>query len=580
MTRTLKTMTVWLVTAALIHGHWLAALAGAGEMAPLAVAAAPKIDRDKQRPSETLQVVSDDSAGIEQWQAVADIAYLPPDATAGIVLHPSRVLSAPESELLPLEVISAAGKKEWGLDPLELEWVVGTIVVSSSGPPMFGLVLRTSAPVDDSALLPSLKRNTDAQTLDGRPYYRAQDPMIMPSIYLPDDRTVIIAQEGMLQKILKSRRDTQPGKVGRLLQEMTPLPDAVLVLDFEPLRPLVQGFLMQDPPPPQFRAIEAIPALVQTAELHADIVGSPHFYIALHAKSAADAMKLQNVLSEIMETGKQTLLSQLQEAGSDDDPIRLAMAQYVERLADRYFGYLRPERKGKVVFKDIQGEKDMQMATIGIMVALILPAVQAAREAARRSQAMNNLKQLGLALLNYHDLTQKFPARAVFDSEGRPLLSWRIQILPFIECNDLYDQFHLDEPWDSEHNRKLIPLMPEVFANPSAPQEPGKAHYLGLVGPGTLFEGSEGHAFRDITDGTSNSIMLVEVNPDRAVIWTKPEDIPFDPENPLDGLGNAHPGGFNVLFCDGSVRFISETIDREVFRRMATIGDGKPLGDF
>lgn len=220
------------------------------------------------------------------------------------------------------------------------------------------------------------------------------------------------------------------------------------------------------------------------------------------------------------------------------------------------------------------------MAAIGILVALLLPAVSSAREAARRIQSSNNLKQLGLAMLNYHDVYRRFPARAIFDSEGRPLLSWRVQILPFIEEQDLYKQFHLDEPWDSEHNKALIPQMPEVYRNPSAPAEPGQAHYVALVGPGTLFEGREAHSFREILDGSSNSIMLVEVNPDRAVIWTKPEDFPFDPENPLDGLGNAHPGGFNVLFCDGSVRFISETIDPEVFRRMATIADGKPLGDF
>ncbi len=576
-----RLVTVWLLTTALLHSHWLAALAAANEGGVVRKSGVPAVKQAKPRPAGKVRQLLAQSASTGSSDGVtADIGYIPPSATAAVVLHPRRVLTAPESELLPLEVISAAGKQQFGLDPLEIEWAVGVAEVTGFGPPQVGVILRSSAPLDDAQLFVPLKRDAEKQTLDGRPYYRSRIPSLTPSIFLPDDHSVIVAHEGLLQKMLKNHQDPQPGKVSRIIRGMERLPDAALAMDFEPLRPLVSGLMLQNPPPPTLAALQDIPALVAEVEAGANQIEKPFLYVAVRANNDADALKLQNIVSAMLEEVKGRLSKEIGRHAESEDPVERAMAQYLQRITDHYFGAIQPDRKGDTLYKRLDGGRESQAATIGILVALLLPAVQGAREAARRSQAVNNLKQLGLAMHNYHDVYRRFPARAIFDSEGRPLLSWRVQILPFIEERDLYEQFHLDEPWDSEHNKALIPQMPNVYKNPSATSEPGLAHYVALVGPGTLFESQEARSFRHILDGSSNSIMLVEVNPDRAVIWTKPEDLPFDPEAPLDGLGNAHPRGFNVLFCDGSVRFISETIDPEVFRRMANIADGKPLGDF
>jgi prepilin-type processing-associated H-X9-DG protein len=232
-------------------------------------------------------------------------------------------------------------------------------------------------------------------------------------------------------------------------------------------------------------------------------------------------------------------------------------------------------RKGDTLTLATHGQGQAQIATIGVLVALLLPAVQAAREAARRSQSVNNLKQIGLAMHNYHDVYKTFPARANFGKEGKPLLSWRVHILPYIEQQGLYREFHLDEPWNSEHNKKLIPRMPAIYQNPSSPPRPGMAHYLGVSGKGFFFDGTKGRKLSDITDGTSNTLMVVEVDPDRAVTWTKPDDWQFSAAKPLAGLGKAHPGGFNALMTDGSVRFISTSIDQKTFRALLTIAGGE-----
>ena len=221
-----------------------------------------------------------------------------------------------------------------------------------------------------------------------------------------------------------------------------------------------------------------------------------------------------------------------------------------------------------------------QIAIIGILIALLLPAVQSARAAARRVSSSNNMKQIGLAMHMYHDTQRRLPARAVFDENGKPLLSWRVLLLPYLNNEALFKEFHLDEPWDSEHNRPLIARMPAVYQSPNSAAEAGKTVYLAPVGEGTLFEGREGKHFADVKDGTASTIMLLEADDSNAVVWTKPDDWPYNPDQPFAGLGHLQPHGFNVVFCDGSDHFITNTLDMEVFKRLLTIADGEQVPFF
>ena len=219
-----------------------------------------------------------------------------------------------------------------------------------------------------------------------------------------------------------------------------------------------------------------------------------------------------------------------------------------------------------------------------LAVATLLPAITAARTAARRSQSVNNLKQFGLALHNYYSVNDHLPTD-IRDADGKALLSWRVQILPYMEGQALYNEFHLDEPWDSEHNKGLIEQMPAVFAVPSGHAPAGRTFYRGLSGARTLFdpEAPEGLSFAAITDGLSNTIAAVEAR--EAVEWTRPDtEIPFVPDD--DGLakklGGHFPGGFNVLFMDGSVRFVKDTININALRSLITRNGGEvvPVGAF
>ena len=218
-------------------------------------------------------------------------------------------------------------------------------------------------------------------------------------------------------------------------------------------------------------------------------------------------------------------------------------------------------------------------AAVAVGAALLLPAVQQAREAARRSQAKNNLKQIGLAMHNFHDSHRAFPPAANVDKKDKKLLSWRVHILPFIDQNALYQQFHLDEPWDSEHNKQFIKQIPGVYVQPTHADlaKEGKTVYLVPTGKGMAFEGNEGMSIRNFLDGTSNTILAVEAHRDAAVIWTKPEELAVDLKNPLKNLKSALAGGFHVLMCDGTVRFISDNIDVNTLKALFTRGDGEAV---
>jgi hypothetical protein len=213
-----------------------------------------------------------------------------------------------------------------------------------------------------------------------------------------------------------------------------------------------------------------------------------------------------------------------------------------------------------------------------VLAGLLLPAVQKAREAARRAQSMNNMKQIALAMLNYESTYNHFPTAYIADKNtGKPLLSWRVAILPFIEEDAVYKQFHLDEPWDSEHNKKLLAAMPQIYRHPASTAAPGLTNYVTVRGKDTAFPGKDEIRMADITDGTSNTIMAVETCDAKAVPWTKPDDFTPDEKNPAAGLGGLFPGGFSAAFCDGSVRFISSAIDAETLRRLFNRHDGQVI---
>jgi len=234
--------------------------------------------------------------------------------------------------------------------------------------------------------------------------------------------------------------------------------------------------------------------------------------------------------------------------------------------------------------KDLTSEKDdlsKSVLTLEPVPASKAPAKEdkAGKEAAMkkaRLQCGGNLHRLVLAMHKYVDDKKRFPPAATTDLAGKPLLSWRVALLPYLGEKELFDKFRQDEPWDSKHNLKLLPKMPKIFANVSNP--PKTAHatfYQVFVGEGCLFEMAKEITVGDVKDGTVNTLAIIAAA--EAVPWTKPADLTYDAGKPLPSLagGMFDDALLSFATADGSVYLTPNTIDENLLRALITRSGGE-----
>lgn len=221
------------------------------------------------------------------------------------------------------------------------------------------------------------------------------------------------------------------------------------------------------------------------------------------------------------------------------------------------------------------------IAIIGVLLALMLPAVRTPRGAARRSQCKNNLKQILLALHSYHDQYQAFPPAWTVDASGRRLHSWRTLILPFADQRPLYERIDLSKPWDDPVNAEAVKQTPDIYQCPSANLDPGQTAYLGMVGERAFLRPTTPRAISEITDGTSNTVAVIEVNKAQAVPWMAPQDADLAVFIGLKSQTNTHhTGGAHVGMADGAVRFLSSNLEELTRQGLGTVAGGEEIGEF
>ena len=223
------------------------------------------------------------------------------------------------------------------------------------------------------------------------------------------------------------------------------------------------------------------------------------------------------------------------------------------------------------------------LAVSAVLGGMMVPAIQKVRDAADRMTSQNNLKQIGLALHNYHDAMGALPPAVVRDKNGKALYSWRVLILPYLEQDVIYKNWKKDEPWDSPHNKPLSDVVLKVYTLPGNPDGvSNRTPYRVFIGKGTGFEElkgqpSKGIRFADITDGTSNTIAVVEAT--ETVPWAKPEELDFVAGKALPPLGPPWRDEFNALLFDATVRFIPKTIKPQSLQAMITRNGGEIVND-
>jgi len=194
----------------------------------------------------------------------------------------------------------------------------------------------------------------------------------------------------------------------------------------------------------------------------------------------------------------------------------------------------------------------------GLLTALLLPAVQQARLAARRAQSMNNMRQIGIALHNYHAVYNCMP-KAVMTNDDGVEHSWRVAILPFLDQQQLHGQYDTNETWDSPKNRQVLEQMPPVFDNPNVDlnANPNSTTYLAIAGPKSVLNTEDFIGLRNIVAGTANTILLVDAT-NNPTPWTKPDELSPEEFTTMPSFDTLPGGTMNVLTTDGAVQIIEQ----------------------
>lgn len=212
---------------------------------------------------------------------------------------------------------------------------------------------------------------------------------------------------------------------------------------------------------------------------------------------------------------------------------------------------------------------------VGVVVAMLLPARRTGgREAMRRMQCSNHLKQIAAALQNYHDAFGAFPPAYTVAANGKPLHSWRTLILPFLKNKPLYDRIDLSRPWDDPVNRFAYDTIVSTYHCPSASSKvpKGQTTYLGVAAPGGFFQGAQPRPMTAMTDGSSNTLMVIEVGEEHAVHWMSPSDATEDLILNRGANGKfSHPNGGLAAFADGHTQHLSKSAPAEVLRAIISI---------
>ncbi|HUG19619.1 MAG TPA: DUF1559 domain-containing protein [Planctomycetaceae bacterium] len=518
----------------------------------------------------------------EKTAETLSLAYIPRDAILVAAARPAELLSQPIFSKLKQAVDRQEGLRDlFGVSVNDVQQISSVFLPRESRqgivtPGEGGMVIHLKADADQEAILKKWLRKPEQKEFAGQTYFT--NPFRPQTCFFPDSRTIVVSNsEDNLRRFIIA------GKLGATKASWAEAWDqvsgthAALMLDIERLRPGLNAELQNG------REARALAPLAPLWQHGVHVVGSATAgkEIELQILVICDESKGTAIVADTVKAAvilARNTLSSLRNASLRLRDEAAILELRAADLADEVLDGLKFEARGNVVSVSANVGAEAED-----LIAWLLPAVSEARVAAKRTQSKNNLKQIGLAMHNYHDAYQHLPPAVVIGPDGKTPHSWRVAILPYLDQQKLYEAYRMDEPWDSEHNKKLLEQIPDQYRCPMDDDFTTNTSYFALVGKGTSFEGREGLKFSSFTDGLSNTLMVVESK--RAVPWTKPEDIPIDLTKELPKFGGFYDqfeqsndsGGFNVLLCDGAVKFISHELGLDILRRLIQRNDGQPV---
>lgn len=521
-----------------------------------------------------------------------DLSHVTNDAKMLLAIRPAELAKIPElTDLLKKTVDD--GSLPFAKLMMEGVQQVTFVSLTSQNAGNAVIVLQFHKPTTFNEVAKSGAWPAEAQQLpaaaDAKPHHQAYSQL--------NDQTIVLGSTDMVGRYLASRRRGQPAIVAGAAGERLSNSAVMFALDMEMLR---DEFGSDNAHPAK---AQLITFLAPVAPLWSDseyLVGGMRVEgkeIHLHAIATCHDAKLAESVEETARaatTFARNLLRSLKEN-------ERGIPDYVQKsmeAVDELLKSIKVERMDKLV----AAQTSTDLPAVGSAVAKNLTqAISASRVAAQRTVSMNNLKQIMLAHHNWadsHDGRLPPPVIMGKDGKGKVPHSWRVELLPYLDQLELYNMYQFDEPWDSEANKRVLAKMPAVLRHPHDDPKSNETAYFVLTSeklleatkaPGgglsapeggfpTAFSCKSGLPFALILDGMSNTLAVVEAK--RAIPWTKPDDILFDPAKDPPNLGGYFKEGFNAAICDGSVRFVTHAIDPKVLKLLIMPGDGSPIPGF
>ncbi len=530
------------------------------------------------------------------------LKYLPSNVHAVIASHPGRTLKRPDMELFPREIISAGAKQTLGYDPLAVEQSVILMRLPTEidldvefeqamEAAEIGIVLRFAQPVNVEEILSKRPGSDNMVMIHGVKVFQPKKPSLdTMSMALPDQQTLLFGTGTILKEMLQAHKLAKRAEspMHKRLAAIPGSPDFQTVVLMEPLRPLIkkgveealQEIRQEIEVPAEVESFKKIVDLTQVLQLTATISQeSQSFRLVLSAEDQQAARELEDFFELAARLANDALEAALASNRAEDPTlIEQANERYARRLLKTALTAVKPTRDGAQLVSQVTIPEGLsQFSALG---GLVVPAIAEMRQANTRVRDANSMKMILLAALNHEAARRSFPHDILDETTGKPLLSWRVAILPYLEQGNLYKRFKLDEPWDSEHNKKLLSEMPKIYraSVSKLPADANKTHFLRPTGKGLSKDPQVARLqFPKIRDGSSNTIFAVVVDDQAAVPWTKPADLTIDPKKPKKGLGQIRIRGFQVGMMDGSVQFLKNTIDPKLLYQLFTVNGGEPI---
>lgn len=514
-------------------------------------------------------------AAAQAQQLPEDFKHIPGNAVAFAHLDFAKLRKSPVGETF--RKIKAERVHTWlshlrnlDVNPDDIQTVMAIVAPPvADNPPPTAIVIRLSKPMNRDKIVTALKMFLvenigQLEELPGNRYrlepvtFDLSNPTAF-RVYVGFEPR--IGQDPLKGPLAPAIRAAMAGKVFTLGMAFENLPDHIREDKPSPLRD-------------KYNPFQSV-ILMDTGLLTADLQdGKLQLDAQFQCSNRARVLEAEKALKAIQIQAGKALGYAIQGLSQNNDSAGLAMVGFYGELS-KVVEAARMQADGNEAAIQLRIEADFDYARLvdfafgpsaGVAVALA---------------NQHNLKQIDLALHSIQDIAGKSPSAAMVDKQGKPLLSWRVAILPYLgfEYNDLYEQFRLDEPWDSKHNLKVMQdnPMPQVYWAPggTAKREDKTTHYQVFVGKGALFDWDKSIKYYQIPDGDANTLMVVSAK--RPVPWTKPDDIEYDPAKDPRELLLFIKDSCNVVFADSTARSLKIDIDKATLHAYITRAGGEKV---